>query len=382
MTGNWGGLRDDLKDAGVSFDLFFVQFYQKAVHGGRELNGSGRSSGSMDLILDFDLSKLKLIEGGLFHVHVRRQWGAGINLITGALQQVNDDADGDQTTYIDNMWYEQATLNGKWAFRIGYLDGQTYFERNAYANSEDKQFWNAALDNNPIVSFTARSGLGIAAFHRPIKWFTLIISVTDADTFLYKPGFSTTFHDQSRFFGIVEGTFHAGIPTERGPLKGNYSVGMAYDPRVRPVYSVSFGTPRQHSRGNDYAVYTNFDQMLYREDAETDQGLGWFFRYGYRRPDIARSNLFWSMGFQYQGLIPTRDKDVLGLAVARQLESPRYHRYVNRKADAETIYELYYSVVLTPWLVVGPDIQYVTNPGGDSRNDDLVTLGLRTRVSF
>ena len=157
---------------------------------------------------------------------------------------------------------------------------------------------------------------------------------------------------------------------------------MAYDPRIRPKFDARYGTPRESARGDDYSVYASFDQVLYRENAETDQGLGWFFRYGYRRADIARANTFWSTGVQYKGLFRNRDKDVLAFGFARQVESPRYRRYVNPDADAETLYELYYAINIADWLVITPDIQYVTSPGGDNRNDDLVTLGVRTRFSF
>jgi porin len=383
ITGDWGGARARWKEEGFTFNMFVNYFYQKAMHGGLELNGSGRSSATLDILADFDLGKMGVVEGGLFHLHARKQWGFGINVTTGALSRVNDDAvRGDQTFYVDNVWYEQATPNGKWAFRIGYLDPQTYVERNAFANSEDKQFWNAALDNNPLVTYIAFSGLGIAAFHRPTPWYTLTLSVSDAETILYKPGFSTAFHDRALFFVMAENAFHVSIPSKNGPLKGNYRIGMAYDPRVRPVYDSRYGTPRERSRGDDYTVYASFDQVLYREGPETSQGLGWFLRYGYRRGDIAQVNRFWSTGVQYEGLFPQRDKDVLGFAIASLVLSPEFRRYVNPDADPETIYELYYAISVTDWLVITPDIQYVTSPGGDDRNDDLVTLGVRTRFSF
>ena len=70
---------------------------------------------------------------------------------------------------------------------------------------------------------------------------------------------------------------------------------------------------------DDVGFYLTCDQMLIKEnsDSQDSQGLGAFLRYGYadsKRNDIAD---FWSIGFQYQGLIEGRDDDVLGVGFAK-----------------------------------------------------------------
>ena len=140
-------------------------------------------------------------------------------------------------------------------------------------------------------------------------------------------------------------------------------------------------------RGDDYGFYTSFDQKLFRESEADEQGLGWFFRYTYRHDDTPRDagffSQFWSTGFAYTGLVPDRDKDTLGIAIAQLIPSEQYEANVNSTADLETIYELYYAVQLTPWLVFAPDIQYIDDPGGiDNGIGQAIAGGFRVRVTF
>ena len=383
ITGNWGGLRDELSDAGVRVYGIYNHYYQKALQGGSELEGSGRNSGSMDLLLEFDLGKLGMVKSSQLLVHARRQWGAGINPIIGALQQVNDDADGDRTLHIDQLWYQTATADGRLTLRLGFLDFQTIVDRNAFANSEDVQFWNQAFDNTPVVPFIPQAGLGFAVIYRPARWYTAIVGLHDAASVLFKPGFSTAFHGPAHYFVYAENGFHVAIPSDNGPLEGNYRIGLAYDPRPTPVFNARFTNPQTRAMGGgDYIFYTSMDQMITRETGQSAQGLGWFLRYGYRDSETSRVEHFLSTGVQYRGLLPGRDKDVVGVGLAAQFESGDYRRHVNARAAAETIYEFYYAIALTDWLVVTPDVQYITHPGGDAGNADALVVGLRTRLSF
>ena len=62
--------------------------------------------------------------------------------------------------------------------------------------------------------------------------------------------------------------------------------------------------------------------------------------------------------------------------------SGQYHDEIDDGADRETVYELYYAYQVTPWCVITPDLQFVTNPGGDNDGRDAFVGGLRLRVSF
>ncbi|HKQ49041.1 MAG TPA: carbohydrate porin [Phycisphaerae bacterium] len=380
-TGDWLGLRTAAEDAGIATQFFYNNTYQWIVKGG--LDRLGKNGATIDWFVTADLQKLKLIPGGSLLVHVRRQWGEGVNPYTGSLWQVADDLDGDRTLHIDQLYYEQLLLDNRISLKTGFLDYQTIVDRNAYANAEDVEFLNQQFDNNPLVPLNI--GLGAALTVKPTSWLTVIAGAGDADSVLFKPGFSTAFHGPARFVWYLEPGINITLPplVGKGKLPGSYRIGMVSDPRVKPVFVPPDTKPALRTyRGDDQGFYLSFDQALFRENDKDAQGLGIFARYGFRHGDINQVANFWSTGLSYQGLIPTRDRDVLGIAVGQSIPSRTYNDKVNRWAEAETVGELYYSISITRWMVITPDVQYISSPGIGSGVDDAIVLGVRTRISF
>ncbi len=381
-TGNWFGTRDWLEDHGVVSQFFINDTYGWNIGGG--LGHTGRNAGTFDYIATVDFERLGWIRGGRGLIHVRRQVGSGVNASTGSLFQVFDDTDVDRSLEISQLWYEQALAPNRLWVRFGFLDYQTIVDRNAFANSEDKQFMNQALDNNPLVPLNI--GLGIEMTYKPCDWFSIIGGVGDASPDANrKPGFSTAFHGKRQFVAYLEPTFHLRLPNPlgSGPLDGNYRFGMVYDPRSRVIFAPPNTDPALiERRGNDLGFYASFDQMLFRESTADMQGLGWFFRYGFRHGDINRIEQFWSTGLEYAGLLPHRNEDKLGVAVYQSIPSREFNSRVNTKADDETVFEAYYAIQVTPWLTITPDVQYISSPGIDDSIDDCVVLGVRTRISL
>jgi porin len=387
-TGDWFGLRPALKDIGIETQFFYNNHFMSVWDGGRSTGGE-KNSATIDWLTTFDLEKMKLLNDADVLIHVRDGWGYSINSYTGTTRalDVNDDADGKQDLYIDQFWFRQFFLDHKVALQLGYLDFQTIVDRNAYANIEDRQFMNTALDNNPTFPTAGATSLGAALYVQPVDWYTLILGTVDAqqpghgapDPY-YKPGFSTTFHDEAWFTSYVENDFVLKIPTARGPLVGNYRFGMVYDPRVRPIFVRRWERPDQ--RGQDYGWYLSFDQQVFRENDRDAQGLGWFFRYGWRHEDINQFDGFWSTGLSYTGLVPERDADTLGFGIAQLRTSDDFQAVRNASAGSETVYELYYAIQVTPWLVVTPDIQYVDNPGANDTLPHVIVAGVRVRMTF
>jgi len=378
LTGDWTGLRRTLDDRGIRVNLFLNHQYQAIAKGGLPSNRDDRSSASTDTFISLDLERMQLLRSADALLHLQSNWSRGVNPISGSLVDVNDDADGDSGFHVAQFWFRKHFFERKAALTLGFLDFQTIIDRNAYANSEDKQFWNQALDNNPLVPLAI--GLGVWFELKPAKWYSLQLGVADAQSVLYKPGFSTAFHDESWFMGYVENDFHVNLPSSRGPLPGNYRVGVVYDPRPRERYTYS--TTERSLKGNDYGAFVSVDQMVFRERPEDEQGLGVFGRFGYRTPGTNRVARFWSAGLSYTGLIPQRDRDVLGFGVALQRSSGQYRSRVDDRFDNETAYELYYAIRIAEWLVVTPDFQYIDNPGAHSDVGRTIVAGIRTRISF
>jgi len=110
---------------------------------------------------------------------------------------------------------------------------------------------------------------------------------------------------------------------------------------------------------NDYGAYGVIDQQV--ASLDNDASIGWFLQYGYAPKDRNTVFNYIGSGLHFHGVIPTRGEDDLGIAVARANNQAT----PTSTSVAETVVELTYRVVATPWLAVQPSFQVIQHPGGD-----------------
>ena len=155
-------------------------------------------------------------------------------------------------------------------------------------------------------------------------------------------------------------------------LPGEYTIGALYDTGPRDRLDVA----GQTTDGN-FGLYLLFDQMVYREDPDTDEGL-WAFTQFSMNPDqkINPFPYLWSWGLAYKGLFSGRPDDVTAFA-----------NYYNFSSDfisgnTEVQFALVQKFVFESWLQIAPEISYVHRPGGTGGIDDAFILNLQTIITF
>ncbi len=379
LTSGLGGLNNQLADKGIEVGFGITNVYQTNVKGGTSThNQRGRYTGSYDIELSADLRKLLGFETGTIFLHLEGGWPdeEGIDTLSvGSSFGVNADAGGNDNILIKQLYYEGPLFSDNLTFMIGKIDFTGVFDCSAYADDECSQFLNAAFVDNPTIPFPAYS-LGVALNWDITDSWYLLGGVADAQADSRETGFRTAFHKEDYFFCILETGITPRLDSANGPLQGTYRVGLWNDPQ-----------PKANSDGSknyrdDIGVYVSCDQMLFRENSEPEdiQGLGTFFRYGYapsKRNDITN---FWSVGFQYQGLIEGRDDDVAAIGFAHgSFSNTAASTYPE---DYESVMEVYYNAQVTNCLSLSPGIQYINNPGGSKSAKDAVVLGLRAQITF
>lgn len=391
LTNGLLGFRDRLEDSGIEIGLGVTNIYQQNVHGGISTHRrAGRFAGSYDLELTADLERLLGAEGASLYVHTEGKWSKSGGIDAPSVRSVfgvNGDGADRRSMDITEFWYEQAFADEQLHVRVGKMDITGGFEHHGcpvafdcsiYANDEVTQFLNGALINNPTIPFPDY-GLGVAVHYSPTKLWYASAAVVDAQADIRETGLNTTFGGEDYFFCIFETGLTPKLESKKGPLQGAYRIGLWYDPQ--PKANTDYADAGKSYR-DDVGFYLSCGQMLAKENAdpEDSQGLGAFFRYGYaddEKNDIAN---FFSFGFQYQGLIEGRDDDVLGAGFAKGVFSDKASE--TYKDDYESVVELYYNARITPWLNISPNIQYVTNPGGNDTGSDAVVLGVRAQMNF
>ncbi len=373
LVGDAGGVRNRLGRLGIDLQLFYNEYLSgKPSGGGANTSGVFGNSGSYDFLGRIDLDALSGWRGGSVFLHVKGQYDRNLNADVGALSDPIDDADFDEGIYVDELWIGQSLFDGRLRASLGFAEQQTIFDRNAYANSEDRQFLSTYLDNNAAVPLP--NGLAAMLQVAPLPWLEVAIGVADADNHPRKAGFDTFFDDVESLTAYLELTLRPRLlPID---LPGNYRFGVFVDGREL----VDFRS-RRRSRGH-VGAYVSFDQLVWREKAGLPEGVGLFARAGYADRDVNRVAWFWSLGFESLGALPGRDRDAIGFGVYQTIGSAVYRDRVNRDFDRETGIEFYYAIHAFGWLVVTPDIQYIFDPGASGANRNALVGTLRFRVSF
>ena len=389
LTGDWNGVRTTLEEKGITFDTTLTTYYQHVAHGGLNTHNAHTIIGVNDFELTFDFDAMKLIPGGSLYLWGSNAWGESPSTRgwVGDLFWVNGAEVGDRPIDVHELVYEQALFDDALRLRFGKVCMSCYFDTNEFAYDTTQDFLNYGLNNAPNIPFPAYAfgALGAQVIFKPCEWFYAQVGVADADAEFNETGFQTAFHGPDHVFSMYEIGWTPTFDTPRGKLPGHYRLGFWYDPRPKERWSDDLGGVRRTVpvKSGDFGFYVNLDQGIYREnptDEDDEQGLGLFFRYSYAGADVNLIEHFWSVGFQYEGLIPTRDEDVWGFGVAQGVLSGDLE-YTGVSPHRETVLETYYRIQATKWMTISPDFQWILRPGGLDGPDAFVA-GLRVQVSF
>ncbi|MBI9018544.1 MAG: carbohydrate porin [Phycisphaerae bacterium] len=383
QAGMANNVEPKLEQYGIDIDLGYTNIYQINANGGLDTSKkAGRYTGSWDLELNFDLEKISDINNASVFMLVGGSWprAEGINeQAVGSIFGVNGDAAGRRDIDVYELWFEHQLFDGKLQYRIGKLDmAGTFqcsgcpvsFDGSTFANDETAQFLNAALVNNPTIPLPDY-GLGAIVNFSPVEAFYVSLGVADAQADGRETGFNTTFHGEDDFFYIFETGLLPKFQVNNDNLQGAYRFGLWYDPQAKDKFDGS-GIKR-----DDNGCYVSFDQEIYKENSEDDQGLGTFARWGYSSSDVEPElSEFWSAGMQYRGLFESRDDDVLAAGFAYGTLSDQLD------GSDELAIELYYSIQISQWSTISPSIQYIADPGANEDAGDALVFGIRAQMAF
>jgi porin len=379
LAGDPAGLRSRAERLGLSVQLFAQEYWAWKPRGGVERDGVTGHSGSYDLLVRLDLEELLGRRDLVAFLQVKGQYDRHPNETVGAFSDPADDADFDEGAYVDQLWFEKGWLDGRVRLRAGFVEFQTVFDRNAYANREDVQFMNSVLDNDPLVPLP--NALGAALIVRPWPRLELALGVGDADNPSRRAGFETFFDDADSLAAWLEASWTVRLGPG-GRLPGRYRVGMFRDGRKREVFGRTTATGAPGTDRGHLGFYLSVDQALWRPDARGDRGVGVFARVARADPDTSPSEWFWSTGLEWAGPAAARPDDALGVAVYQLVASDELRRAKPGAFHRETGLEIYYRLEPLPWLAVTPDLQYIVEPGASPAAGDAIVFQLRFRVSF
>ncbi len=387
LTGDWGGLRTQMANKGLTFDLTLVQVYQGALSGSADKgwNYGGRE----DININLDTQKMGLWPGGFLNIEGEGKYGEFVGVRqTGALLPADVNSLFPQST-INNFDLSSLTFMQFVAPQLGFYMGKLATitndngDANAFAHGKGADgFLNTNFNFNPILALTVPySTLGAGMIIIPTsdpKEFIINLGVIDTQGSAGTTGFNTVFKGGTSY--LAEGRY----TTHFFNLTGHQLVGAAYSDQLYLNLGQNLrnliipGLPIQQHSGS-YAGWYNFDQYVYQPDPKSDVGLGVFGRFGVSDGTANPIHYFASLGIGGKGLIPGRTNDQFGIGLYRACTSEARIPQVLGFRAAEG-FEAYYEVAITPAVSFTPDIQ-VLEPS-QQRLGTACVLGFRLTTKF
>lgn len=417
-TGDWLGVRTTLDEKGITISGGWKANFFGVVDGGKQQHGAFDEQILLSLKIDFE--KLAGIPGLTAQASAWYRDGRSVNNYVGASPAFNPSAlqvgTGWRLLPVYLQWEsrdllpikDMLTLAGGWANPYYFFIQQPasqLFVNNAL-------FQTKGLVNSGIPWSGAADTWGGHLKVKPTTW-----SYAQTGLYMAIPGALSSGNHGLYFQGASpagsNGLYvigETGITPQIGPAKlpGKYAFGGIYF----GVENTGFnGTPQE----GRYALYWQADQMLFREasaptaspetpggattvaDPKTfreplvtaplsEQGLHAFSFLSFAPKYNNAMPFYFHTGLVYKGLIPSRNKDQLGVAFA--LGSYSDDKLQNDQATArpqqttEAVLELDYRVQINKFSYIQPFLQYLIRPNGTGQIKNATILGLQMGVTF
>ncbi|MGH7167209.1 MAG: carbohydrate porin, partial [Nitrospiraceae bacterium] len=262
LTGDWGGVRSRLAQAGVTLDADVTQFYQGVTSGGRQR--TFEYGGHGDYVLNVDAGKLGGLAGLFVTVRAEHRFGENINQETGTLLPAavaaNLPIQNSTQVYLTDVLVTQFLSDwfALFAGKMQTLDD----DMNAFAHGRGKeQFLNMAFVNDPAQALTipySTLGAGFVLVKDKQPW--LNVTVLNATDTTKTAGFNELFKH-----GVAVNP-EMRLPTRFFDRPGHQLIGgtwnskdflaLGQDPRV-DLPSIPL-----EKRQSAWSIYWNFDQYI------------------------------------------------------------------------------------------------------------------------
>ncbi|MFN8390128.1 MAG: carbohydrate porin [Bdellovibrionota bacterium] len=393
LTGDWGGVRNDLSKNGVQFDTSLNHVTAHVAQGG----GGGRFAShflpssddtethmSYDNVLRVDTGKAGLWPGGVLTLRGEGRVGEGVNGRAGTIAPVDGDAlfpldrfgksiyDLDEATFTQFVSPYAGVMGGI----VNTLDADNI----AFSDNTrlEGQFFNLAFGVNPVqLAMAPYKSLGAGLILLPTKNPNDMILSAVVMNHEDSSGEDPFEHDQGTSTAVEFANFH-----HLGSLPGKQVIGYMYtDDDFRSLDDPRIGIAGREieKRSGSNAAYYSFNQYLIvqKESPQETTGIGLFGRFGLS--DGNPNPIRYAVNFGVGGNTPWRELDTFG--VGYYFIDASDEAFVERtRIDDEQGIEAWYNVGITPWLHLTPDFQYVNS--GLPGSGDVYIFGIRTHVTF
>jgi hypothetical protein len=339
---------------------------------GNGTNDSTDLTYSLDLVLTGTIS-----DSGHVIIALEAGNGHGVDDRLGSLSTANYDAFITEATKLTaqnngatdfnppnvSQLYYEGVYGEDLVVDFGKLDVHSLYDDNAYANDETDQFLSAIFTRSAGTTYAEMD-----QYYAPGLAVMAAVSDLLDVTALAANGVGSGFDGVTdNPYGVLQLNVKPGI----GGMKGNYRVYGIYD--ARRYTEIATGATKAN-----VAYGVSLDQAL-------PGGFGLFARYSAQDDKLDENAVkaSWSAGAVLAGEPWGRPDDVLGFGYGVVVVNDAASE-IAAIADPgdEGHAELYYNVHVSDHFTVAPDVQVITNNGGDQASDTITVAGVRAQMNF
>ena len=380
LSGDWGGARAELADAGVEVFAHFNAIYAGNVSGG--VSKDSDYAGDLFYGAIFDLAKIAGWDATTLTISGINRHGDSIDRAVGGQYSVMQLVGG-QTNFLYNVVLEKLFKDGDVSVKLGRMTATddfvgsplySYSLNNAVNGQIRAVLFDGVMTSYPFVVWGGRVKAKLS------EEVALQVGVFQLSNDMWEPSkhgtdMSIASDDGVSVFTQIDwNTELAGKPAR---FFAGVNTTFGYD-----IAEFGGGTTSRYTR-----FYAHGDVQVYRESETSDEGLTVFATFAYTAQDeVAIIPVQSTLGLHYKGLLPGRPED-------RTVAFVTYGGFGDAYSDAqvlgggssvsnEMVFELGHRVQLKPWAYVQPSVQFIRKPGGTGNIDDAVVLGVQAGVSF
>jgi porin len=374
LTDDWS-LADDWADqslldpvlrpgGGISMEPVYYGEVFTNTRGGISTSGATRYQALLDLPLTLDFEKMQSPLPGRFFLLAQNTHGRGLtDDFVGDTQVVSNIDSFNNIMRVSEYWWEVGLFDDQLVVRLGKQDLNTEF---LVMNSAG-DFIQSSFGLSPNAGFPSYPSPSMAAVMLAQLTPSLELKLGIWDALAEGGGWGFSDNDVSLTVAQLEYEY----ALARGQLPGEVAIAIGH---------ASAGDVFGQAVPSENGYYIQLEQLVFREnrcDELNPQGLGLFV--SYLRRSSSGENPFPVVedsvvgGMVYTGLIPGRDKGVVGAGFA-------WARLDQGGTNQETAVEVFYKAKITPSMSIQPDLQYIATPSGI--HPDALVFGIRFQRNF
>ena len=378
--GDPGGLRAFLDSKGIDYSFTYIGEILGNVTGG--VKRGATYEGEVNAQLDVDLDKLAGIKDAALHANAYQLHGRGLsgNNTLDLLTVSNIEAFPETRLY--EAWFEQKLIGGKVFVRVGQIAADTEF----VVSQTGTLFVGSTFGFPSSLTADLPSGgpdfplatPGVRVKVTPTDSISLLAALFDGDPAgPYRPAVNsilpqirdpsgTSFRVQDPPLLMTEAQYAYNQEKGAKGLPGTVKLGYLHHFGDFAATGVPAGTDATR-RGND-GFYGVIDQTIYRKPGNDQIGAAAFLRVLGLPDDRNLIDFYVDGGVSYQGLLPGRPLDTVGVSAAYARISPAVTGSDELTGtplvrDYQAVIEATYQYVALPGVTLQPDFQYIFHPG-------------------